>query len=93
MSNLDFDGMGAGTTKPSNNGRYAGNPQSNIKNADSIQMTQMPVKKGYHGAKTAGPATANGAAGYTETMPKAKFSNPNAIQVKQMPNRKGNAAC
>lgn len=88
---LGFNGQDNGSSQRARASSVQVNQHTgHMNDGRDVQFGQMPVKKGYHGARTAGPATANGAAGYTETMPKAKFSNPDKIQVKQMPNRKGN---
>jgi hypothetical protein len=92
---LGFNGQDNTAKRPSNNGRYAGNQHSGFSNPDMIQETQMPVKRGYHGAKTAGPATAAGAGvtGRRDWAPSAGQNfrgNPDKIQDRQMPNRKGN---
>lgn len=92
---LGFNGQDNGSSQRSGTGRkYAHNHHGGVSNPDSIQMTQMPVKRGYHGAKTAGPATAaGGVLGTRSWAPSAGQNfkgNPDKIQDRQMPNRKGN---
>lgn len=90
---LAFNGMEPSRTVRNN--KYMTNQYTgHMNDGRSVQMSQMPNKRGNHG-DTAGPVTASGAGvtGKREFMPSRGQNykgNPDKIQMKQMPNRKGN---
>ena len=95
-SGLGFDGLDVTEQRASSN-RFAHNQHAGFKNPDMIQMSQMPVRKGYavsNGAKRTAPATAAGASrGHREWKPASGQNfkgNPDRIQERQLYNRVGN---
>lgn len=92
---LGFNGQDNGSSQRASASKVQVNQHTgHMNDGRDVQFAQMPVKKGYHGARTAGPATAAGAVlGKRDWHPSAGQNyngNPDKIQVKQMPNRKGN---
>ena len=93
---LGFNGQDNGSSQRASTNKVQTNHYTGRMNEGAdVQFGQMPVKKGYHGARTAGPVTAAGAGvtGRRDFAPKAGQNyngNPDKIQMKQMPNRKGN---
>jgi hypothetical protein len=87
---LAFNGQDNGSSQRASAQKGTANMSQGFSNPDSIQMTQMPNKRGNVTGKTANGGTATAPILGHTAMPVKGFGNPNMIQVKQMPNRTGN---
>jgi hypothetical protein len=87
---LAFNGQDNGSSQRNSAQKGSANMAQGFSNPDSIQMTQMPNKRGNVTGKTANGGTATAPILGHTAMPVKGFGNPNMIQVKQMPNRTGN---
>ena len=96
---LGFDGMDNGSSQRASAAKRSSNPAAGFSNPDSIQMRQMPNKKGNYADQSnntrVAPCVASGVGvtGSRSWAPSAGQNykgNPDQIQDRQLYNNKGN---
>jgi len=96
---LAFNGQDNGSSQRASAAKGSANPSAGFSNPDSIQMRQMPNKKGNYADQSnntrVAPCVASGVGvtGSRSWAPSAGMNyngNPDKIQMKQLANRTGN---